>query len=93
MDHQSYHGVSWSGCDKLLAKLHKMGTTKRKHGSGRPRKTEDCVMSGMRGGEKMDILNSEYDSDCDTNSTDLDCLKCASNFICVHIIDIINFLE
>lgn len=35
------------------------------------------------------ILNTECDANCDTNSTDLDCLKLSLNFIFVQINDMI----
>jgi len=59
--------------DKLLAKLHQTGRLR----AG----TEDCVYNGWRDALKLvrrqnvDILNTE----CDTNNSELDCLKCSLN--------------
>jgi len=45
-----------------------------------------CITSGMFGlklvcWQKVDILNTKYDANCDKNSSDFDCLKMLINLL------------
>ena len=67
---------------KLLTKLHKMGTSKCKHGIGGlalVHSKQRCRLKASCAGKRW-LLSTICDTKCDTNSIDLDCFKIFDKF-------------
>jgi len=68
--------------DKLLMNLCKMGTSKCKHGSGRPGTVHNELHNWLKACilAKVVILSTNCNANCNKNSNDLGCLKMLIKF-------------